>query len=224
MLSHSLKLYRENVPSILLLSFTIVFPLLIFQALLTNYVYGLSSGLNDSILADFVNGFLTLLFLVVAQVPFIQFTLSDTNGSENPLKDTYRTFLYRGFSVYVFAFIYTAMVMAGMILFILPGMALLILLFLTPYIAVLNDLPSRTSWRIALRLGKKHFFKIAGLILLTSLLELLIEQFSLYGMMYVSTSYPVLLLSQMFLNVILFPLLVIVITNYVLEWKRKSWL
>ena len=142
MLSHSLKLYRENVPSILLLSFTIVFPLLIFQALLTNYVYGLSSGLNDSILADFVNGFLTLLFLVVAQVPFIQFTLSDTNGSENPLKDTYRTFLYRGFSVYVFAFIYTAMVMAGMILFILPGMALLILLFLTPYIAVLNDLPS----------------------------------------------------------------------------------
>ena len=223
-LSASFRMYKENLLSIWLLSFTIVFPLLVMHALLTNFVYSATLVTEDSIFPDLIYGLLTLLFLVVAQVPFIQYTMSDTNGSERPLKETYMTFVEKGFSIYLFGLIYTVMVMLGIILFVVPGLILLVLLFLTPYISILNEQPSRVSWRIALRMGKKHFFKIALLILATSVTELLVEQVSLFGMMYVSTSYPILLLTQMLLNVLLFPLIVIIITNYVLEWKKKSWL
>ncbi|GIP41191.1 hypothetical protein J31TS4_44710 [Paenibacillus sp. J31TS4] len=216
--------YRSQFLSVILLSFTIVFPLLLFHSVLSNFVYATTSNLESSAFGDFTNAFLTLLFLVVGQLPFIQYTLSDRSGSEQPLKDSYSTFLYRGFSVYVFGLLYCLIVLTGMVALIVPGIILLVLLFLTPYISVVKEMPLRRAWRFALRFGRKYFFKLLALIALTGIIELLIELVAMIGMSYVTSEYLVILLSQILLNVFLFPLVVIVITTHVLEWKEKSWL
>lgn len=218
------RLYRERFLSILLLSFTIVFPILIVHALMTNYVYAVTSFLDGGVVGDFTNGMLVLLFLMIAQIPFIVFTRYEQEGSEHPLRSTYFAFTQRGFSAYLFAMVYCALVVAGFAVFIIPGLIIMILLFLTPYISILRDQPMRRSWKTALRLGKKHFVRIFLLLVLVSLAELVLEFGVLYGMSYVTTNYLIILFTQMVLNTVLFPLVVIIITMHVMDWKRKTWL
>lgn len=224
LVADSFRLYRERFLSILLLSFTIVFPVLIVHAVLVNFVYGVTAWLDGGIVGNLTNALLLLFFFVIVQVPFILFTQYEQEGSEHPLRSTYFTFTQRGFPAYLFAVVYCVVVAAGFAFLIIPGLIIMILLFLTPYVSILREKPFRQSWRIALKLGKKHFFRLFTLLVVTSLIELVIEVGIMYGMSFITTNYLAILFTQMVLNTILFPLVIIIITMHVMDWKQKTWL
>jgi hypothetical protein len=219
----SLRFYTKNVEYLLLLSITIVLPLLILHFYLMNYIYLTTSLIsNDNTFADLVNGFFTLLFLIVAQLPFIKFVQSDIDGEDKRIKSAYMSFLKHSFSLYLFGVIYCTVVLLGFTLFIIPGIIILILLFLTPYISILDDKPARKSWKSAIKLAKKNFFKLSGIIALVSLIEMIIGLIALYGVSLITNNFGAATVSQMLLNVIMLPLLSIVVTFYVLKWRERS--
>ncbi|WP_139367970.1 hypothetical protein [Priestia abyssalis] len=220
-LKESFKLYTQNIEHILLLSVTVLFPFFLIQTVVVNHMYIRVSDTPFLFIGDFVNGFYMLLFSIITQIPFIQYALSDIEGEEQCLKKAYQAFLKYGFSVFVFALCYVLIVVTGMVLFIIPGMIAAVLLFLTPYMTVMSDKPVHHAWKTAFRLGKKKFFPLLLIILLTAFVEFLIGFVVMNSIASVTASYLAIVLGQCVLNMIAFPFIVIFTTFYVRKWHNE---
>ena len=218
-----LKFYSKNIEYLLLFSFTILLPILLFHSYAMNYIYLTNWVMFDeSTFADVLNGFFTLLLLIVAQIPFIKFVQSDVEGEEQRVRASYMSFLTRGFSLYLFGVIYCVLVLLGFTVFIIPGLIILVFLFLTPYISILDNQPARKSWKVAFRLAKENFFKLAGILALLSVLEMVIELIGLYGVSLITNNFGAVMFSQILLNMIIMPLITIVMTMFVMNWRERS--
>lgn len=218
----SISLYTRNIESLLLLSAVIVLPFLVVHNLTLNYVNVLAAITGARIVSSFFHLFLLLLFLLVAQIPFAQFVVSDLEGEERPLRRAFRAFAEHGFAVFLFGFVYVLAVCTGMLLFVIPGLILLLLLYLTPYIVVMKG---RSPWkclRIALAMGKKHAVQIFGLLVFASVTEWAISVVGLYSVTFITTSFGAVFFTQLLLNVILFPFLAILFAMYAYKWSREQ--
>jgi hypothetical protein len=208
------KIYVQNIGPLLLLSLTIVLPVLLLHTIYVNYIYAITVSFAYTYIGDFVNSFLVIMLLVLIQVPFIQFIHADIEGEENKLKKAYGALFKYGFSVYVFGIVYAFLSMIGLALFIIPGILLLVFFFLTPYLTVLRQESAWKTFRVAFTYGKKNFLSLFTIILLTSMSEFLISILSLYGVALITDNYLAVLFSQILLNMLLLPLIVSIITLY----------
>jgi hypothetical protein len=208
------KVYVQNIGPLLLLSLSIVLPVLLLHTIYVNYIYAITSSFANTYIGDFVNSFLVIMLLVLIQIPFIQYINADIEGEENKLKKAYVTLFKYGFSVYVFGVVYAFLSMIGLALFIIPGLLLLVFFFLTPYLTVLRQESAWKTFRVAFTYGKKNFLSLFTIILLTSMSEFLISILSLYGVALITTNYLAILLTQILLNMLLLPLIVSIITLY----------
>ncbi|MFC3884372.1 hypothetical protein ACFOU2_13030 [Bacillus songklensis] len=217
----SFKLYTRNVEHIFLLSLTVLLPFFLFQTLIVNQVYIAASNTPFLFVGDITNSVYMLLFSIVTQLPFIQFALSDLEGEEGRLKKSYGIFLKYGFSMFLFGLCYVSVVLTGMLLFIIPGIIAAVLLFLTPYMTVMSGKPARQTWKVTFRLGKRKFFPIFLIVLLTALVEFMIGFVLMNMVATVTTSYLAIILSQAVVNMIIFPFVVIFTTLNVREWHDE---
>ena len=221
-LKASFHFYSRNVEYLMLLSFSILLPLLVVHLVVTNVVYRLYQGTPFTFYGDITNSFFMLLIFVIAQLPFIRYVWNDLEGEEKKLGPAYLTSLEQGLPVFGFALIYVLATMIGSALFILPGLAILVLLFLTPYVSVIKQKPVRKSWREALRWGKKKFFPLLGLILFISIAEWLISFVSMNGISLITKNYGAIVGSQLLISVLSFPFLVIYTTLTFQKWQGQS--
>lgn len=130
-MKESIRFYARNIESLLLLSAVIVLPFLIVHNITVNYVNVLAAFTGAKVVSGFYHLFLLLLFLLVVQIPFAQFVQSDLEGEERPLRQAFLAFARHGFSVFLFGIVYVLAVCTGMLLFVIPGVVLL-LLFISP--------------------------------------------------------------------------------------------
>ncbi|MFD2368590.1 hypothetical protein ACFSO0_00970 [Brevibacillus sp. GCM10020057] len=220
-LKESVQFYARNIESLLLLSAVIVLPFLFVHNMTLNYVNFLTAITGAKVVSGFFNLFLLLLFLLVVQIPFAQYVISDLEGEERPLRKAFRAFAERSFSVFMFGIVYVLAVCTGMLLFVIPGLLLLLLFYLTPYLAVMKG---RSPWkclRTAMEMGKKHFVQITGLLLLASGIEWAISVVGLYSVTFITTSFGAVFFTQLLLQVILFPFIAILFTLYTHKWSAE---
>lgn len=126
------------------------------------------------------------------------------------------------FAVFVFGIIYVLAVSFGMLLFVVPGVVILVLFYLTPYLTVIKKQPVQQCWKKAFALGKKHFFSILGVILLISAIEWAISVIGLFTVTYITTSFGAVFFTQLLLNVIFFPFMAVMLTMYTHKWLSES--
>jgi hypothetical protein len=208
------KIYVQNIGSLLLLSLSIVLPVLLLHTIYVNYIYAITLDFASTYIGDFVNAFLVLILVVVIQLPFIQYVNSDIEGEEKKLRKAYVTLFRYGVSVYVFGLLYSFLSILGLALFIVPGVLFLVFFFLTPYLTVLREEPAWKTFKLAFTYGKKNFLSLFAIILLTSMGEFLISILSFYGVALITANYLAILFSQLLLNMLLLPLIVCMITLY----------
>ncbi|MBO8164393.1 MAG: hypothetical protein H0Z34_11835 [Brevibacillus sp.] len=218
----SVRFYARNIEYLLLLAFAICLPFSLLHAFVTNYVYFWTAFTQTNAFGDFVNTFYMLLFFIVAQLPFIQYVQSEVEGEEKGIRRAFHTFFVHGFSVFLFGVLYVLLVLAGSLLFIIPGLIVLTLFFLTPYMIVIRNQSAWKSWQAAFQLGKRYFFPLSGLLLLISVVEWLIGFAGLFGVAMITSNYAAFLFSQIMLNLILFPFMVVLMTFYVRKWRIES--
>lgn len=208
------KIYVQNIGPLLLLSLSIVLPVLFMHTIYVNYIYAITVDFASTYIGDFVNAFLIIMLVVVIQLPFIQYVNSDIEGEENKLKKAYVALFKYGFSIYVFGLVYSFLTIMGLALFIIPGVLLLVFFFLTPYLTVLRQESAWKTFKLAFTYGKKNFLSLFTIILLTSMGEFIISIISLYGVALITANYFAILFSQLLLNMLLLPLIVCMITLY----------
>lgn len=221
-IKQSFLFYTRNIEAMLLISAVVVLPFLIIHNYAINYIHFMASLTGAKIVSGFFNMFLLLIFLTIVQIPFAQFVQSEMDGDERPVREAFRAFCNHGFSVFVFALVYVLAATTGMLLFLVPGLIILVLFYLTPYLVIIKKQSVTQSWRKALDLGKKHFFSIFRVILLASLIEWVISVIGLYTVTYITTSFGAVFFSQILLNVIFFPFIAVLFTMYTHKWINES--
>lgn len=221
-IKESFQFYARNVESLLLISVLIVFPFLLVHNVVMNYVNLITTLTGATIVSSFFNLFLLLVFIGVIQLPFAQFVQYEMEGEERPLLKAFRAFAEHSFSVFVFSVLYVIAVSLGMMLLLIPGVILLIFFYLTPYLVAVKERSAWACWRAAFEMGKKHFFQIFGLFLISSLIQWTVSVIGLYSVSIITTSYGAIFFTQLLLNVLVFPFIAVMFTMYVQKWTQEA--
>ncbi|RKD24484.1 hypothetical protein BEP19_08855 [Ammoniphilus oxalaticus] len=214
--------YSRHIEYLMILSFSILLPLLFIQVGVSNYVYRVYQGTPFTFFGDISNSFFMFFILVLAQIPFIRYVWGDLEGEERKLRSAYLTFFERGLSIYGFGILYVIATMLGSVLFIAPGLIVLVFFFLTPYVSVIKDKPASKSWREAVRWGKQKFFPLLGIVLLISVVDWLLGFVTMVGISMVTKNYGAILGSQLLVSLLCFPFLVIYMTLHFQKWLEDS--
>lgn len=218
----AISLFSSRFEHILLLGITIVFPLLIMHSFLSNYIIAVTpTFFGTTIIADVYISFLTVLFLLYAQVPFIRYMFNEYQGNDRNLQNTYYFFFANGFEFFLFAVIASLVTTLGLVLFLLPGLIIITLLYPIPFVASMENKSVWKSIKTGIRLGKKHFFKLFILICLLALIELLISSGITILIHSLTTSFAAQILSHMLLNLIFFPVITLIIGGYIIKWREE---
>ena len=215
-------LFTSRFEHILLLGVTILFPLLLGHAFLSNYIYAVTPNiLGTTIISDIYYTLLTIQMMLFAQIPIIRYMFNEYQGHESSLKNAYFIFFANGFQFFVFATLASFLTTVGIILFLLPGLIILTFLYPIPFVAVMDNKSIWKSWKPGFRLGKKHFFKLFLLIITMSLVELLISGGITLLILSLTTSFAAQLLSHILLNLIFFPIITLIITGFIIKWREE---
>ncbi|MEJ9280014.1 hypothetical protein [Ureibacillus thermosphaericus] len=218
--SNSITLYFQEFWKLILLSFCIYVPLLLLHAVIVNSIYQATRFSEYPGLAgDMANGIFMIVFLTIAQVPFIKFTLLDMDGEEKPLKKSISFALDKLIPIYIFACLYAIFIFIGGLFFVIPGVIILLLFYFVPYFIADNVKGFKSAIKKSVKFMKKNVFKATVIILLLMIIQLLFENILVYLLTFYTNVYFVLLLIKIIFLMFLLPLQTIIITNVFNQWK-----
>lgn len=217
------ELYTGKFEKLLLLMLGTTLPLLLLHSFATNYVYAITPGLFQfTSLADIYYALITILFFLYAQIPYIRFVYNEYEGHEHSLRNSIYHFLANGFTVFLFACIVSFLSIIGFMLLVLPGLVLLSFVFPIPYLSIIDGKSVWKAYKEGLRIGKKHFFKILAILIITGFGELLFGIFVTYQLFEITSSFAAQIITQMVLNLIFFPFLIILLTSFIIKWREAQ--
>jgi hypothetical protein len=218
--SDSFGIYFREFTKILFLSILTYFPLLLIHAFLVNYIY-IETQFTEypGLIGDAANGIFMLVFLTIAQVPFIKFTFLEMEGEDDPLKRSLSFSLDKAIPIYLFGCIYALLVFLGGLLFVIPGLVILLLFYFVPFFIADNAESFKAAFKKSARFFKKNWLKGLLLISLLTVIQLSFENILLYLLSFYTNAYFTLLITKIILLMLLLPLQTIIMTNVFNKWK-----
>lgn len=222
-LRNTWQLYTGKFEKIFVIMITTTFPLLLLHSFVTNYVYAITPSFSVRYsYADIYYGFLTVLFFLYAQTPYIRYVYNEYRGKDHSLRDAMFQFVANGFTVFVFACLLSFFSTIGFMLFLIPGLILLSLFFPIPYISIFDEKSVWRSYKEGFRIGKKHFLKMLLLILFTGLLEAAVGVALSVQIFKISSSFTAQIITQMALNILVFPFVIMYLASLIIKWRESQ--
>lgn len=218
---YAFSLFVGKYEKFLLIAFLVQVPILLLHSFTTNYVHAVTPT-NGSIfsVADIYYAYITMLLLIYAMVPFIKYTVNEYEGRANPLKNAFYTFAAQGFHIFLFSAVISLLTVLGFILFIIPGFVILAAFISAPIIAIMDGKSVWKSTKESFQIFKKHSWKIILFIFLISILEFIIGIVLNFLLLSITDSYAAVVITQIFLNTIFFPVFVVILTSLVIKWRE----
>ncbi|MFD0951647.1 hypothetical protein [Virgibacillus natechei] len=102
-----------------------------------------------------------------------------------------------------------------------PGFILLALVFPIPYLSIFDEKSVWKSFKEGLRIGKKKFWKIALILVITGSIEFLFGIFVTIQLFDITSSYAAQIITQMALNLLIFPFIIILLSSYMIKWRES---
>ncbi|MBA4601288.1 hypothetical protein [Thermoactinomyces mirandus] len=202
----SLQLYKQEFGRILLLGLLVTLPVQLIAMFFTNYFYTYYGILNLVYVADWFFAFIILLSISFVQIPFIR--LFQLHISREPVKvsKTIDSLMKSGFTVYVMGILYAICVVVSSLFFIIPGLILMVLLYAFPYAVVMEGEKWGSAFKLAIQFGKDNFFRLLGIILGFSLVEMTVERIIEFGVLSLTHNFLIISLVLLTVNMFFIPL------------------
>ncbi|PRX39847.1 hypothetical protein CLV97_1195 [Planifilum fimeticola] len=210
--------YRKNFGTVLFICLSFVLPLQLVLYFVINYFNLLFSLAYLPQFGQLTGFFFLTVGLCIAQIPFIKMAAQYSLNGEVKRSDCFQSLFENIFPVYVMSVLYSLLVVLGSLLFIIPGLLFLVWLATIPYVAVLENQRWWKGFKRAFAIGRKHFFKILGVIFLMWLVELVIQGVIVYCVLQFTSSFLSVSIAMMLGNMLFLPYFTFVFTNYTLDW------
>ena len=213
------SVYLTNIGRILLIGFTVVFPLLLVHTV-ASMVFVFYVG--DSVLASMFSLLFYLIVLWLIQVPYIHLFKLETSGEEIRLIEIYQVFARCFFPVLLVGIVYGVLVVLGLTLLIIPGLIFFLMWFLYPYALVHS--PER-KWSEALResryIGLEHLGRLIIVLSVFIGLTSIIGKALAYGVMLATSNAILYILVPAIFQVFLLPFFALLMSNYYSLWNEE---
>lgn len=222
-LSNSIYLYSSRFVPIICMSLLTYVPFLFLHTVIVNYIYIQSRFMEyPGVIGDAANGIFMLVFLTIAQIPFIKLTLLDHEDEEAIFRKSLGFSLDRMISLYIFACLYALSVFLGGLLFIIPGLVVLLLFYFVPYFIADGVKTYKTAIRKSINLVKKNLIKTLLIIGAVTGIQLLFENVLFIFISFYSDTYFVFLFTKIVLQMFILPFQIILVTNLFNEIKTDT--
>lgn len=221
-LKQGFQLYKENFRWVLLIGITIIFPIQVIFSFLTNYMAFPFEAVQVPLWPQMIQSLFMLMAVFLIHPAFISIVVQDERFDEVRIGKVYADAVQYMFPVYIIGIAYSCVVMAGLLLFIIPGLILLIGFLAIPYAAVIEDL---TWWRGIKRtaaFGRAYFFKILVVLLGFALIDFILSAIAYLLAYFLTTLIVGINIAFMIVNILLLPLFIFTMAYLYLDWKRKS--
>lgn len=215
-------MYKLNIKKIILLGFTIIIPLQVLFTFFTNLIALPFSIFEIRLWETMVQLFFTVITFSLIQLPFISLFQLDIQDEEYRVGHIYGLSLQKGFMIYLLSIICAVIILAGAILFIVPGIILMVFLIAIPQATVIEN---KTWWKAvkqSIRFAKQNFTRLFMLILIFMVLDFLISYVSYFLALFTSNSFIVLNLFIMLGNAVILPFFIFSISYLYHEWIHGS--
>lgn len=218
-LSSSFSLYIQDFLKLILLSVLTYVPLLFLHAIIVNYIYAETRFAEyPGLIGDVANGIFMIVFLTIAQLPFIKYTLLESEDADHPLKQAISFAIEKALPIYFFACLYSVCIFIGGLLYVIPGLVVLVLFYFVPFFLAENG-KLRTALKKSIGLIKAHFIKAIFVIFILSIIQLVFENIMIYLLSLYTDVYFTTLALKIVLLMFLLPLQVIILTNIFNSWR-----
>ncbi|QED46422.1 hypothetical protein [Cytobacillus dafuensis] len=219
-LSNSIYLYSSKFVPLSCLSLITYVPLLFLHTFIVNIIYSQSRFMEyPGVVGDAANGIFMLVFLTIAQVPFIKLTILYHEDEESIFKKSLGFSMDRMISMYVFACLYALCVFLGGLLFVIPGLIVLFLFYYVPYFIADGVKSYKVAIRKSVSLVKKRFLIILVIIGAITAIQLLFENVLFAFISFYTDTYFVFLFTKIVLQMFILPFQVILVTNMFIDIK-----
>ncbi|MFD1407740.1 hypothetical protein ACFQ49_06150 [Kroppenstedtia eburnea] len=218
-IQEALRLFRQRFWWIFLVLILYVIPIQLLYTLAVNYTTLPFQLFGIPVWTAMTQAFFMFICLFLIQLPFISMAFQYAQNREVRLGKTLIGALDPMFSIYIMGIFLSLFIVIGSLLFIVPGVILMILFFGISCAAVIEE---KTWWKglkQSFLFGKEHFFKLLGWIVLFGIIDL-IASFVTYLLVYSITGlYLVLNLSLIMVNGLIFSILFFVVAFYYYDWS-----
>ncbi|WP_217589276.1 hypothetical protein [Lentibacillus saliphilus] len=222
-LKYTWNLYTSKFEKLFVLMLTTTLPLLFVHSFSTNYIYTITPAYDPIYsFADVYYALITILLFMYAQTPYIRFVFNEYKGFDHSLRNTFYLFLVNGFTIFVFALLGAVVTTVGFMLLVVPGLIILAFIFPVPYISMLDEKSVWKSFREGMRLGKRHFWKLFIIILITGIIEAILGIVVAAQIFNITNSFAAQILTQMTLNLLIFPFVIVYITSLMIKWRESQ--
>jgi hypothetical protein len=195
-----LDIYNKHLPSILVLSITLVFPVTFFIQLVVVYVYESSTVLFPSI----ISLCLLIINFIVLFSPFSFLTHKDLSDETVSLKELYAVFFSYFFYLLLFSVIVYAISVFGSFLILMPTIIGFSIIFLLP--VFVDETSMKNHFRKAWLTLKSENIAVLGDIVIISSVQILLWTILTYIIKDLENSFFFFLVLRALVNTFLYPL------------------
>lgn len=217
-LKAALRIYRENIHKILILSFTIMLPIQMLLILSSNYFYFNLGMLDLLFIADLINGIFVLISVSVISLPFIQLAKNAYLYEEVSLSSACDALMRYMFPVYVISIFYALGVALGMFALIIPGVLISVLFFAFPFVFVIEEGTWKESIKKSFEFGRSHFTFLLLVFLLFGLMEWFMLISTTLVTNLITSSYVIIVGMNFLASVFYYPIFYLYIAVKYLDW------
>lgn len=210
--------YACHWKKVLLFGITILLPLSVVEIFISNYFFNLFSLVGLPTMGSFPQFIFSTVFLMIAQIPLIYLVRQEITGQDATTGQAFEIFFTNMFSVYVMGVVLSLLTIAGTMLLIIPGLIILTLLIVYPYVVVSDKLRWFNGLKKTAEIVKNHFFSVLGVTLVAGILTMLINFLFLFAALMVTKVYWVIVLIQILLKVLIVPYFTFLVGSYFEEW------
>ncbi|MBD1372424.1 hypothetical protein IC620_08640 [Hazenella sp. IB182357] len=178
-----LSIYKIYFTKIMLIILIYTLPIGIIGSFISNFCFVYFDGLGYTSIGIMFATFAQIVMLVIMQVPLIFMVLRyEINGEPASFSTIMKLTADKLFPIYVMAIIYVIFIAFGTIFLFLPGLIVYFLLFLFPFVAVINNQLWWRGFKRTIAIGANNILKIICIILVYGgvqwILELLVQDFN----------------------------------------------
>lgn len=175
------ELYRGVFGKILGVTLLLIVPMQLVSLYVENYFHIMFNLLNLQMFGYLFVSFFNLIFLTLFQLPYIEMAVRDERNEPIRVGEVISETLKVAFPVYLMSVLYALLVTFGFLFMIVPGIVLMVLLFMFPYMAVIEKQVGFRGLRMAMEFGREHFFRLMAMVLLLQLAEWAVGFLILFG-------------------------------------------
>lgn len=218
---NAFRLYKENFKYILLISVSIVIPILLGYTFIVNYVTIPFMFFGIPLWPQLLQSFFMLIALFMMHPSFVSMVSQDNRFKEVKLGEVYADTLQYMFPVYIAGILYAFGVTVGMFFLVLPGIFLLLVFLAVPHTIVIDDLIWWKGIKQSFKFGINRFFPLLGIFLLFALVDTILSSLVLFASTLITKYLIVSNFALMIFNSLTIPLFIFTVGYIYLGWKEE---